>query len=116
MKVAALDLNDLQEQLSTAATVQRLQVQKSKLSSRYLSGNNRLASTCHFRQVECRNCGNVGHIAKVCRSTTKKVSKKTLKGQATHSILLQDSACLKKPHNLLQRLLSNNAVMYLTFS
>ena len=89
MEVAAHDINDLQKQLPTTATVQRLQVQKSKLLC-YRCGNNHLASTCRFRQAECHNCGKVGHIAKVCRSKAKKVSKKTSKGQATHSIA-QDS-------------------------
>ena len=45
---------------------------------------------CCFRQAECRNCGKVGHIAKVCSIKTQKVLKKTPKGQATH-YMLQDS-------------------------
>ena len=90
IQIAAGDINELQKQSPTTGTVQRLQVQKSKLSSRYRSGNNHHKSLCRFRQTECRNCGKVGHIAKVCRSKTKKISKKSSKGQATHYVL-QDS-------------------------
>ena len=32
-------------------------------------GGAHLRSTCRFRNVTCRHCGKIGHIAKVCRST-----------------------------------------------
>ena len=32
-------------------------------------GGAHLRSTCCFRNVTCRHCGKIGHIAKVCRST-----------------------------------------------
>ena len=33
-------------------------------------GANHPRSTCRFRNVKCHRCGKVGHIQKVCRSTT----------------------------------------------
>ena len=48
IQVAAQDINELQKQSPIGATVQRLQIQKSKLSSRYQSGNNHHESPCRF--------------------------------------------------------------------
>ena len=48
IEVAAQDINELQKQSPISATVQRLQIQKSKLSSRYQSGNNHHESPCRF--------------------------------------------------------------------
>ena len=48
IQVATGDINELQNQSPTTATVQRLQIQKSKLSSRYQSGNNHHESPCRF--------------------------------------------------------------------
>ena len=64
MEVAAHDINDLQKELPHTATVQRLQIQKSKVSICYHCGNNHFASMCRFQQAKCRNCGKVGHIAR----------------------------------------------------
>ena len=72
--------------------------------------DNYLESTCRFRQAECRNCGKVSHIAKVCHSKIKRLSKKTSKDQATHSIQ-QDSPFSTKPCYLHQCLHNNNAVI-----
>ena len=59
IEVAAWDINELQKKSPTTATVQRLQVQTSKLSSCHRSGNIHHESPCRFRQVECRNCGKL---------------------------------------------------------
>ena len=48
IEVAAQDINELQKQSPTSATVHGLQIQKSKLSSRYRSGNNHHESPCRF--------------------------------------------------------------------
>ena len=34
----------------------------------YCCGGNHLANVCSFQRSECRACGKIGHIAKVCRS------------------------------------------------
>ena len=116
MEVAARDINDLQKQFPHTATVQRLQTQKHKVLVCYRCGNNHLATSCRFQQAECRNCGKVGHIAKVCRSKIQKVSKKTTKGQATQYMLQDSHTLLTKPdhHHLL--LHSNSAKMFMIFS
>ena len=114
IEVAAQDINELQKQSPTTGTVHRLQVQKSKLSSCYWSGNNHHKSLCRFRLTECRNCGKVGHIAKVCRSKTKKISKKTSKGQATHPYY-KTLPFQAKFHHLLLCLHSNKAVICLNY-
>ena len=34
----------------------------------YRCSGNHLANSCSFQKIECRACGKIGHIAKVCKS------------------------------------------------
>ncbi len=70
----------LQVQCNADPQPQTVQKIKSATSSRfkqpatttcYWCGANHLSNSCRFREAECRACGKVGHIARVCRSKTR---------------------------------------------
>ena len=48
-------------------------------------GENHACSTCRFRIVKCLNCGKVGHIPKVCRSSPISVVQLKTSAQSSNS-------------------------------
>ena len=78
MEVASRDIHDLQKQSIPTPTVQHLQERRhTKRYTCYRCGGNHTANKCSFLSAECRACGKLGHIAKVCRSKSKKMPKAT---------------------------------------
>ena len=76
VEVAAKNAADLLKGSSTQNTtvVQHLHSNSSPSTtfrchvSCYRCGGNHLTNVCSFQTAECRTCGKIGHIAKVCRS------------------------------------------------
>ena len=73
--------------------VHRIQQQSSKSQATvprpavcYRCGGNHPSHICRFRQAECRSCGKIGHIAKVCRSRAKVDAHAKPKKASTHAV------------------------------
>ena len=78
IEAAAKDAADLQKLVPvSSSSVQHLQ---SKRYTCYHCGGNHLTNICSFKSVECRACGKIGHIARVCKSKIRQTSRQPSRG------------------------------------
>ena len=78
VEAAAKDAADLQKLIPVcSSSVQHLQ---SKRYTCYRCGGNHLANNCSFKSAECRDCGKIGHIARVCKSKIRQTSRQPSRG------------------------------------
>ena len=89
MKSAEKYAGDLQ-QPGTVQPVHTVKSQPNKSELCYRCGGMHKATVCPFKDAECHVCRKKGHIAKVCRSKSKKQSG-SLKSEQTHRVDTQES-------------------------
>ena len=70
IELAAKDAAALHRQVPVPALpIQQLKARPKRFTfTCYRCGGNHLANSCSFQKAECRACGKIGHIAKVCKS------------------------------------------------
>ena len=70
IELAAKDAAALHRQIPVPALpIQQLKARPKRFTfTCYRCGGNHLANSCSFQKAECRACGKIGHIAKVCKS------------------------------------------------
>ena len=89
MESAEKYAGDLQ-QPGTVQPVHTVKSQPNKSELCYRCGGMHKATVCPFKDAECHVCRKKGHIAKVCRSKSKKQSG-SLKSEQTHRVDTQES-------------------------